>query len=199
MRRVGLWVLAAMALCATGARAQSELDGGPGRGSHEFQVWTTGGHSVQGGAPNTAALSVGARYGWVLTDLHGSGFLRGRFEYAVDAIPVFVIFEPAQTVYGVSFDPFALRWNVQQRHGVMPYAELSGGVLFTNHAVPPGANAVNFTPSGSIGISVPHGRFRWTAELHFQHMSDSNLTKYNPGINLLQLRLGFGFFKKHSQ
>jgi hypothetical protein len=81
----------------------------------------------------------------------------------------------------------------------MPYFELSGGVLFTNHAVPPQSSAVNFTPSAGIGISIPKGRFRWTAEVHYMHISDSGLTVYNPGVNFLQLRIGFGLFKKRAE
>lgn len=199
MKRTGVWVLAAVTLFATAARAQSARDGGPESGSHDFEVWAAGGYTVHGGVTNTTVWNAGARYGWVITDLHGPGFLRGRFEYAVNAIPVFVVAQPGQTVYGVSFDPAVLRWNFQQRRRFMPYFDLSGGVVFTNHAVPPGGGAVNFTPSAGIGISVPSGRFRWSAELHYMHISDSELTLYNPGINTLQLRLGFGFFKKHSE
>jgi hypothetical protein len=185
-----------VAFCSAGARAQSESSTGPAFGSHELQVWAGGGYTVPGGAKNTSIANAGARYGWVLTDLHGPGFLRGRFEFALDAIPVFVLAERGQTVYGASFDPAVLRWNFEQRGRVMPYLELSGGALFTNHAVPPGANAVNFTPSFGVGISVPRGRFRWSAEIRYVHISDSNLTTINPGINTLQLRIGFGRFSK---
>ena len=42
---------------------------------------------------------------------HLPGFLRGRFEYAVDAVPVFFVFQPANTAFGVGFDPLGLKWN----------------------------------------------------------------------------------------
>lgn len=189
-------LLAALAFCVAPACAQTGAVDEVVAGSHEFQVWTALGHSAVSPVTHTAVWNGGLRYGWVLTDLHGPGFLRGRFEYAVDAVPVFVVFETARTAYGVSFDPFALRWNFQQRRRIMPYAELSGGVLFTNHQVPPGVNSVNFTPSAGIGISVPRGRYRWSAELHYLHISDAFLTSYNPGINLLQLRVGFGWYRR---
>lgn len=196
MIRIGVWALALVALCSARARAQSESNTGPELGSHELQVWAGGGYTVPGGASHISVANVGARYGWVLTNLHGPGFLRGRFEYALDAIPVFVLAERGQTVYGAGFNPAVLRWNFQQQRRVMPYAELSGGALFTNHAVPPGANAVNFTPSFGVGISVPRGRFRWSAEIRYVHISDSDLTRFNPGINTLQLCIGFGRFSK---
>ena len=154
------------------------------------------GYTVPGGTSHISVTNVGVGYGWVLTDLHGPGFLRGRLEYALNAIPVFVLAERGQTVYGASFDPAVLRWNFQPRRRAMPYVELSGGALFTNHAVPPGGGAVNFTPSFGVGFSVPRGRFRWSAEIRYLHISDSDLTSFNPGINTLQLRIGFGRFSK---
>ena len=43
--------------------------------------------------------------------LHGPGFLKGRFEYAVDAVPVFLVFQPANTSYGAGFNPIDLKWD----------------------------------------------------------------------------------------
>jgi hypothetical protein len=188
-------VLVALFFCMAPAWAQAGNDELVA-GSHGFEVWTGLGHSISKSVTHTAVWNGGVRYGWVLTDPHGPGFLRGRFEYGVDAVPVFVVFQPARTAYGVSLDPFALRWNFQERRRIMPYVEFSGGVLFTNHQVPPGASAINFTPSAGVGISVPHGRFRWNAELHYLHISDAFLTSYNPGINLLQLRVGIALYKR---
>ncbi len=65
----------------------------PEDGGHEIGLWTGGGHSVPGGTSGTSAWNVGARYGWVLTRPHGPGFLNGRFEYAVDVVPVFLVFQ----------------------------------------------------------------------------------------------------------
>ena len=191
-------MLSAVLSCALSAQAQSRPDTGPESGSHEFAVWTGGGYTVRGVVTDTAVWNAGARYGWVLSDLHGPGLLRGRLEYAVDAIPVFVVLDPMQTAYGVGVDPVVLRWNFQQRRHVAPYFELSAGMLFTNQEVPSGTSIVNFTPSAEIGISVPRGRFRWSGGLHFLHISNSDLANYNPGVNVLQLRIGFGLFRKHA-
>src|SRR5258708_7659408 len=78
------------------------------------------------------ALNGGMRYGWILTDPHLPGFLRGRFEYAVDAIPVFFVFQPGNNAFGVGFDPIGLKWNFERHGKVSPYLELAGGTLFTN-------------------------------------------------------------------
>ena len=68
----------------------------PEKGSNEVQIWAGGGHSVSGGRGDTGAFNAGLRYGWVLTGPHLPSFLRGRFEYAVDAVPVFLVFQPAE-------------------------------------------------------------------------------------------------------
>src|SRR5436305_11371489 len=91
---------------------------GPEKGGQEVQVWAGGGHSVSGGRGHTGAFNAGLRYGWILTGPHLPGVLRGRFEYAVDAVPVMLFFQPANTAFGMGFDPLGLKWNFQ-RHGRM--------------------------------------------------------------------------------
>jgi hypothetical protein len=118
---------------------------GPERGGHEVQIWAGGGHSVPGGTKNSGAFNAGLRYGWILTGPHLPSFVRGRFEYAVDAVPVFFVFQPANTAYGVGFDPIGLKWNFERHARFSPYLELCGGTLFTDHSVPTGTNTVNFT------------------------------------------------------
>src|SRR5579862_6864777 len=88
---------------------------GPEEGGHEVQIWAGGGHSVSGGRGNIGAFNAGLRYGWILTGPHLPGILRGRFEYAVDAVPLFLVFQPANTAYGAGFDPLGLKWNFQRR------------------------------------------------------------------------------------
>jgi len=167
---------------------------GPEAGGHEVQVWAGGGHSVAGGRGNTGAFNAGWRYGWGLTGLHLPGFLHGRFEYAVDAVPVFLVFQPANTAYGAGFDPLGLKWNFQRRGRISPYLELTGGVLFTNHDVPIYANNVNFTPSAAFGTHILAAKYNWSLELRYLHISDAGLTHLNPGVNTVQVRLGVGKF-----
>jgi hypothetical protein len=165
----------------------------PEEGGHELEVWTGGGHSVPGGTKDTSVWNVGVRYGWILTAPHGPGFLSGRFEYAVDAVPAFVVFQPANTVYGAGLNPFALKWIFATRGNAEPYLELGGGTLFTNHEVPAGTSTVNFTSGTALGVHFL-GEHAWTVEVRYMHISNSGLTKRNPGINTVQVRVGFGKF-----
>jgi hypothetical protein len=120
--------------------------------------------------------------------------LRGRFEYAVDVAPAFVLTQPTGTAYGIGLNPVALKWNFASARRVTPYFEIDGGLLFTNTEVPPGTSRVNFTPSGALGLHFPHGKYNWSAEVRFAHISNAGLATPNPGINTIQVRIGFGRF-----
>ena len=167
---------------------------GPEQGGHEIQIWVGGGHSVSGGRGNTGAFNAGLRCGWILTDLHLPSFLRGRFEYVVDAVPVFLIFQPANTAYGVGFDPLGLKWNFQRRGRFSPYLELTGGTVFTDHNVPTGTNAVNFMDQAALGTHILGTKGNVSVELRYMHISNAGLATPNPGINTVQVRLGVGKF-----
>jgi lipid A 3-O-deacylase len=167
---------------------------GPESGGHDLQVWTGGGHGLNGSTSDTGVWNLGARYGWVLTDAVGPGPLRGRFEYAVDVVPVFVLAQRNGTAYGLGLNPFALKWNFAGRRGLTPYMELGGGTLFSNTQVPPGTSRVNFTTSGALGLHFLRSKYNWSAEVRFMHISNAGLTSPNPGINTFQIRIGFGRF-----
>lgn len=169
----------------------------PEQGSNEIELWSGGGHSVPGGRTNTGALNLGFRYGWVITGEHLPGFLRGRFEYAVDAVPVFFVFQPGNTAYGAGFDPLGLKWNFQRRGRISPYLELCGGTLFSNHNVPNGTNTVNFTDQAALGMHILGQRNNVSLELRYMHISNAGLATPNPGVNTVQVRLGIGRFFKH--
>jgi hypothetical protein len=190
-------IIAAILLLAPSiASAQAR----PEDGAREIQVWSGGGHSVAGGTGKTGVWNLGLRYGWILTRPHGPGFLKGRFEYAVDAVPAFLVFQPANTAVGAGFNPLNMKWNFATRERLVPYLELSGGMLFTNHDVPAGASAINFTSSAAWGTHFLRDSKNWAVELRYMHISNAGLERRNPGINTLQVRLGVGeFFSRHSQ
>lgn len=164
------------------------------QGATEVQVWTSGGHSVPGGRGDTGIWNVGLRYGWVLTNPHGPGFLKGRFEFAIDAVPAYLIFQRRNTVYGVGINPLNLKWNFATRGHIRPYVELSGGTLFTTDKVPAFTSKVNFTPSAALGTHIL-GKYAWAIEARYLHISNAGLGDLNPGLNTFEVRLGIGRFK----
>jgi Lipid A 3-O-deacylase (PagL) len=175
------------------ASAQTQNEDRPEEGGHEIEVWTGGGHSVPGGTKDTGVWNLGVRYGWILTKPHGPGFLKGRFELAVDAVPAFVVFQPANTAYGGGVNPVGFKWIFATRGHVAPFLELNGGTLFTTHEVPYGTSTVNFTTSGAVGAYF-FGGHAWSIDVRFLHISNAGLTVPNPGVNTVQVRLGFGKF-----
>jgi hypothetical protein len=185
-------IASAVLLCAVIAGAQTQ----PEQGGTEVQVWTAGGHSVAGGRGSTGIWNAGLRYGWVLLDSHGPSFLRGKFEYAIDAVPVYMIFQPENTAYGVGVNPLNLKWNFERHGNIVPYAELSGGLLFTTHDVPARTSSVNFTPAAAFGVHLLRDRFVWSLEARYLHISDAGLSRLNPGINTFEVRIGVGRFNK---
>lgn len=192
LRVLAILVVGSFASCMCAAQI------GPEQGGHELQVWAGGGHSVSGGRGNTGAFNAGIRYGWILTEAHLPSFLRGRFEYAVDGVPLFLVFQPANTAYGAGFDPLVLKWNFERRGRLSPYLELTGGTLFTNHDVPTGTNTVNFTDQAALGVHILGERHNVSLELRYMHISNAGLATPNPGVNTVQVRLGFGkFSSKH--
>jgi lipid A 3-O-deacylase len=167
---------------------------GPEQGGRDLQIWTGGGHGTNGSQSGDGVFNIGGRYGWILTDPHGPGFLRGRFEYAVDVVPLFLVVQSTGTAYGFGVNPFALKWNFASHGSVVPYVDLGGGTLFTNVKTPPGTSHVNFTTSGALGAHFLRSKYNLSAEVRFMHISNAGISRPNPGINTIQVRLGFGMF-----
>jgi hypothetical protein len=187
-------VLLTLALCFALNPAQAQNR--PEDGGRELQLWTGGGHSVSGGTQDTNVWNAGVRYGWILTAPHGPSFLNGRFEVAVDAVPAFLVFQRANTAFGAGVNPVVFKWLFSTRGHVAPYLELNGGTLFTNHDVPSSTSTINFTTGAAVGAHFL-GERAWSVDVRYLHISNAGLTAPNPGVNTVQVRLGFGkFFSK---
>jgi len=140
----------------------------------------------------TAAVSLGK----VLTDEIGSGWRRGRLEYAFDLIPVFRQFRP-QPNYGRGFEPVILRWNSGlHTAGVMPYIELAGGAVRTNSNFPVGdTSKFNFTARGGGGIQMFAKRHQAVdIGCRWMHISNANLGVRNTEFNGIQVSLAYHWF-----
>lgn len=168
----------------------------PEQGTNELQVWVAGGYSVPGGTSKTGVFDAGIRYGRVISGAHLPSILRGRFEYTVDLVPVYLIFQPANTAYGWGFTPLGLKWDFLRHGRFSPYLELGGGTVFSNHNVPTYTNTVNFTPSAAFGTHILGEKYNWSVEVRYLHISSAGLGMYNPGLNTVEVRLGVGRFWK---
>lgn len=189
-----LAVLIVLAGLSSAAKLGAQV-ASPENSSRELQIWTGGGHGINGSQQGDALWNLGLRYGLILTSPHGPGFLRGQLEYAFDVVPVWVIAQRSNTAYGGSINPFAFKWIFDTPKKVKPFFQIEGGALFTNTKVPEGTSQINFTTSGGVGAHFLGKKHNFSAEVRFQHISNAGMTRPNPGINTMQLRIGFGAFR----
>ena len=165
-------------------------------GSWNIGIWTGGGSGVTGTTTDTTLWLTGARFGKVLTTERGSGIFRGRLEYAVEAIPAFVVFQDS-TVYGFDFTPLLLKWNfTSAHHRWIPYFETGAGMLFTTDDVPEQTFPFNFTPQAGFGVHILTGQKQaFTVAFKYMHISNGGLDRPNPGINSIQALVGYHWFR----
>jgi len=176
------------------AQSSKPLDDKP----WDLGVWAGGGVSVPGGTKDTHAADVGVRLGKVLTGDHFGSFLRGNFEWSADLIPLYYIWQPspALNAYSAALNPVNLKWNFTRDEHVVPYLELGGGVLFSNHSVPVNTSHVNFLTHATLGFQFfNNNRRAFTAGVRYEHISNAGLTVPNPGINTVQFQVGMNWFR----
>lgn len=173
---------------------------------------------------NLYLFNAGFEAGRMFTTYYGLGPFRGRGEVVFEAMPFWLADYPNQTRtvcsapdrqaclqdpnwgpyrrFGASITPFLLRWNFMrsERSRAAPWAQLGGGLLWTNHKFPITAistSVINFTPQVGVGESVFTRRNR---SLDFAikavHISNAGLGDNNPGINItLQFSAGYSWWK----
>ncbi|MGH9173936.1 MAG: acyloxyacyl hydrolase [Vicinamibacterales bacterium] len=164
--------------------AELMVGGGPAFGIVLF-------HSAQGHRYALQTLSVG----WIMSGPRGSGALRGRFEWAVEAVPVYGQFAP-QTTYGFGLTPLVWRWNFVPQGKLAPYAELAGGALWTKDDVPARTTNSNFTAHAGAGVRIflrPQDAVVVSYRLH--HISNGNRLERNPGVNAHVFQVGWSYLR----
>lgn len=166
------------------------------KGGYHLRLFAEGGTGF-GKRSSTQFFGVGGGVGWVLTGQHGSGWLKGNFEYAMELLPFHGIFQPPQNAYGVEIRPILMKWNFTSGKKIVPYAEVGGGMLITHHDVPFNTNNFNFTPQGGLGLHFFRDeRHAITFEAKYLHVSNAGLANNNSGINAsIQFSLGYTWFK----
>lgn len=165
----------------------------------DFSVWTAGatGEEHTNSFAEAQVFTAGVFAGRVLTEEIGRGWRRGRFEYAINLMPVFVHYTP-ERIWGGGFEPVVLRWNSSLLFGrVKPYLELAGGAVRTNANLPTGNTSdFNFTAHGGGGIQISTTRWQ-SLEIgcRWSHISNANLGVQNPEFNGIQVSLGYHWLK----
>jgi hypothetical protein len=113
----------------------------------------------------------------------GPGVLRGRFTWAVEAMPIFAQFSPSG-IYGFGLAPVVWRWNFTPRPRYSIFGELSMGGLWTTAPIPERTGRANFTAHWGGGVRLlPRGGNALLLGYRFQHFSNGNQLGSNPGVN----------------
>ncbi|HKM91566.1 MAG TPA: acyloxyacyl hydrolase [Candidatus Acidoferrales bacterium] len=157
-----------------------------------------GGGTGLGHSDGTQFVYAGGRAGFILTGNHLPGWLRGNFEWAVDAMPVYTVLAPTGAIYGGSFKPAIWQWNFTRGKKIAPYVAAAGGIVFSTSNVPPGdTSTVNFTSQFVSGAHIfVKPRRAFFIESAIGHLSSASLGPHNPGYNIsLLFTVGYSWFK----
>jgi len=190
-------LIAALLFFAAAAAAQDRLTDSLTTGAWELGPLVGGGSGL-GKSSNTQFFYAGGRVGRIFTGQHLPWLLRGNFEWAVDAMPVYTFFTPSGTVYGGSFKPVIWQWNFTRGQKFAPYVAAAGGIVFTTNNIPPGNTSyVNFTPQFVVGTHLfTRPRRAVFFEGSLAHLSSASLGRHNPGYNVsLLFTVGYSWFK----
>ena len=121
--------------------------------------------------------------------------LHGALEAAIEVEPAMILHQDG-FIYGAGFTPVLLQWNVATRGRVTPFINAGAGVLVTSEKFPRGTSHFNFTPQGGIGVYAFTSATRaWVLGVRYHHISNSGLTKYNPGHNALYVHAGLSWWR----
>src|SRR5215472_16087367 len=122
------------------------------KGTRNRELWMGGVVAQHDGMTsfNTNIWMAGVRFGRVLTNPHGPGWLRGTLQWDFNVIPLLIVFN-LERAYGAEFDRIVSRWNFNRRGRSAPYFEVAGGLVLTTRRIPPGPTS-NFNVVPKIGF-----------------------------------------------
>jgi len=186
-------VAAVVFLAATGdGLAEERLRAGM------WDVTLAGGYAVSHqvgpakGLESVETLQFLPHLGYVVTDEHGSGRLRGNFELLAEPAVLRLDASHATTVAGLS----ALgRWIFATGPLVRPYLEAGLGVLGGEIDLRHSNCDVNFLVQAGVGAMLfLSDRAALTAAYRYQHISNGDQCSKNIGINSSAIVVGISYF-----
>lgn len=157
--------------------------------------------------------------GRVLTKPAGYSLLRGQFELGAELLPYWQAHYPPQVLryntggstgllngqdrFGLSVTPLLCRWDFQGTKRLVPWVQLGGGLLWTNHKFPQyptrtlDSSVINFTPQVGFGTNIfIRPQQSLFVGVNAIHISNASLGDSNPGVNItVQLRIGYLWWK----
>jgi hypothetical protein len=168
------------------------------KGTKDTEIWGGGVAAQHDGTTtfNTDVWMGGVRFGRILTEAHGPGWLRGTLQWDFDVIPLFVVTN-LQTAYGVEVAPIVGRWNFKHKGRTAPYFEMAGGLVYTTSKIPPGdTSRFNVVPSFGFGWQMfRHAHRSIDVGIHAWHLSNAWTAPRNPSANGILITIGYHWFR----
>ena len=195
----GLWVLVGFAPLHAGSLSHAvDISPYPYQ-KRTFEVQGGAGAFFSGGG-NRVNLNYATEYlrlGWMLSDIRGSGFLRGNWEGLVEGFGGEVIKGPGNGFGGAGL---LGRYNfIQEQARLIPYMQIGGGGLFDDIYRDKRQRCIGssfeFILQGGVGLRWSLNR-KWAVFLEgeFQHTSNANTASRNVGVNAFGATIGFSRF-----
>jgi lipid A 3-O-deacylase len=199
MKSLSMITVAAVLVFATSAAAQSDATSAVpfSRGQTELGVLAGGGFAMDiwGGLPDSDFVTLGLRLGRVMTGPIGPGLLRGNFLVGGEFYPVILFREAQRTTYALS-GALVFRHYFAPASKIRPFLSAGGGAVWSARPIPREISRVNFTPQGGAGLAIgltPGALF--SVEYRIHHMSDAQLTDYNPGANSNEFQISISWVR----
>jgi opacity protein-like surface antigen len=163
-----------------------------------WDVTLAGGYSVSHqvgpahGLESVEMLQFLPHLGYVVTDEHGSGWLRGNFELLAEPAVLRMDASHSTTVAGLSAP---VRWIFATGPRVRPYLEAGLGVLSGEVDLSRSNCDVNFLVQAGVGAMLfVSDRAALTAAYRYQHISNGDRCSTNIGINSSAVVVGISYF-----
>ncbi len=137
------------------------------------------------------------RLGVMLTDVSGSGFLRGNFEFLLEGFYGTIYQGPGNALGGATLQ---LRYNfVQPETRWVPYFQIgAGGVysdMYKDRARSTVGSAVNFNLQSAVGLRyLVNDKWAVSLEGGYRHISNAGFSNRNAGMNSVGAQLGLSYF-----
>lgn len=123
-----------------------------------------------------------AQLGFMVTDVAGSGPLRGNFELAPEFFGAGIFGSTGSYIVGGTL---WFRYNfVPRQSRFVPYAQVGGGWAFMDIDHRYDGMNFNFNVDGAVGLRYfIQPQVSLNLEYRFQHISNANLGEHNLGLN----------------
>jgi len=189
---------AALALPLQAQSGEREEPGFPGllrKGSQEFTFLVGYGEQAEalgGSQADREFLFFTPRWGIILTDPVGIGFVRGSLEFLAEPSAIITADEPRILSGGIAA---LFKFNFYTGTRLMPFVEAGAGLMVSTDRLEGQGSSFNFTLQEGVGFHFFLTR-EWalTAAYRFWHASNAGTAEPNRGVNVNIAYLGLAYF-----